>query len=168
MPTWTPVPTWTPIVTSTHISVSVTVVVSGTSGVTDPPEDWGSGLGVWDVIALIVNRLFDFFMALLTPIIDVIYFLMWLITKIVELITALLRPLWWAFDFILTLLLGIQADIEATPAVAPLELGDFGTGYNFARELLASTPFAVVVYLVNALLWFVFIRWAIAQFSNLT
>ena len=42
------------------------------------------------------------------------------------------------------------------------------TGFTFTQTVLASTPFAVLIYLVNAILWWRFIVWAIAQFSHLT
>lgn len=143
-------------------NITSTVNISGT--IAPPPsEEWG-----WiELLVFLIEKLFEFLMFILQPFIDLIYFLMWLITKIVELITALLWPLWWAFDFVVTLITGLVTDINSAPQVDPLELGDYGAGYTFARNLLSSTPFSVLVYLVNALLWFVFIRWAIAQFSDL-
>lgn len=105
---------------------------------------------------------------LLQPFIDLIYFLMWLIVKIVELIGYLLWPLWWAFNFVVSLITGLGDSITNATPVAPLELGEMETGFTFAQTALASTPFAVIVYIVNAILWWRFIIWAIAEFSSIT
>ncbi len=107
-------------------------------------------------------------MALLQPLIDLVYFLMWLIAKIVELIGYLLWPLWWAFNFIITLIGGLTTSISTATPVEPLQLGEMETGFTFVQSILDSTPLAVLVYLVNAILWWRFIVWAIAQLSNLT
>jgi hypothetical protein len=167
-PTWTPPPTWTPIPTWTPSAISITVVISGTTGGGSTPDDWGdSGLGFWDVIGLIVTKVFDFLLALLQPITDIISFLLWLLRFLLELISKLLTPLWWVFEFIVTLIVGLGNAAMNAPPVAPLEIGNYGIGFNFVTNILSSTPFGVFTTILNALLWFNFIRWAIGQFSNL-
>jgi hypothetical protein len=141
------------------------VVITGAPG---GPVDAGTGANLWDFLSILVQSLFNLLMTLLQPLIDLIYFLMWLIVKIVELIGYLLWPLWWAFNFLITLIGGLSTSMSTAAPVAPLELGEMQTGFTFVQTVLASTPFAVLIYLVNAVLWWQFIVWAIAQFSHLT
>jgi hypothetical protein len=175
--TWTPQPTWTPepLVITATVNITVSVDITGTTGGgSGPGEGWtwleflaylfSQLLGF---LAFLIGALLDFLMFIVGPLLDLIYFLIWLLLKIVELIGLLLWALWWAFRFTLGLITGMLSDIDTATPVTPLELGDYGTGYNFIRNLLASTPFSVIIYLINALLWLTFIRWAIAQFSDL-
>ena len=104
---------------------------------------------------------------MLRPIWDVFQWMLWLVGRFVGIIALILWPLWWAWDFARTLIPGLIDAITNAAQIAPLELGDFAVGYDFINGIVASTPLGAFILIVNGVLWFVFIRWAIGQFSNL-
>ena len=97
---------------------------------------------------------------------DLLMFTAWLPARFLELLLKILSPIFWAWDFVRTLVPALFDDISNPDAVSPLELGELEDGFNFVRNVLDNTPLSFFVNIANAILWFVFIVWSIKQFSH--
>ncbi len=129
---------------------------------------WNNPLGTIDqLISDMLQTLIDWLFSILQPVFDVLRFLLWLVARFGLIILAIVWPLWWAWDFIRTLIPGLISGIGNSSQVTPLQLGDLQVGFDFVNSVVSSTPLGILVLVVNGILWFVLIRWSIAQFSSL-
>lgn len=97
---------------------------------------------------------------------DILLFVAWLPSRFLSLLMKILSPIHWAWDFSRTIIPSVFDSIANPTAVDPLELGDLQGGFDFINGIIDDTPLVVLFPLVNAILWFVFIVWAIRQFST--
>lgn len=97
---------------------------------------------------------------------DLLLFAAWLPARFWSLLIRILSPILWAINFTFTLIPTLFSNIANPTQVEALDLGDFEQGFTFVKTILDNTPLIVLFTLVNAILWLVFIVWAIRQFSQ--
>lgn len=97
---------------------------------------------------------------------DLLLFAAWLPSRLLSLVIKIMSPFVWAWQFSSTLVVSIFEHLANPSSVQPLELGQFESGFSFIQGVFSNSPLSALILIVNAILWFIFVVWAIKQFSE--